>query len=67
MPTMGCFFGLAFKKYGMPLSSIIKVCNQYYILRFYCIRRINCNTGCYYRCALLIIITDSKADKSEDS
>ncbi len=23
VPTMGCFFGLAFKKYGMPLQSII--------------------------------------------
>ena len=23
IPTMGCFFGLAFKKYGMPLQSII--------------------------------------------
>ncbi len=23
VPTMGCFFGMAFKKYGMPLQSII--------------------------------------------
>ena len=23
VPTMGCFFGLAFKKYGMPLPAII--------------------------------------------
>ena len=23
VPTMGCFFGLAFKKYGMPLQAII--------------------------------------------
>ena len=23
IPTMGCFFGLAFKKYGMPLQAII--------------------------------------------
>lgn len=23
IPTMGCFFGVAFKKYGMPLSAII--------------------------------------------
>ena len=22
VPTMGCFFGLAFKKYGMPLQAI---------------------------------------------
>ena len=23
VPTMGCFFGLAFKKYGMPLQAIV--------------------------------------------
>ena len=23
IPTMGCFFGLAFKKYGMPIPAII--------------------------------------------
>ena len=23
LPTMGCFFGLAFKKYGMPLQAIV--------------------------------------------
>ena len=23
IPTMGCFFGLAFKKYGMPIQAII--------------------------------------------
>ena len=23
VPTMGCFFGMAFKKYGMPLQAII--------------------------------------------
>ena len=23
VPTMGCFFGLAFKKYGIPIQSIV--------------------------------------------
>ena len=51
VPTMGCFFGLAFKKYGMPLQAIVigEFVINIIFFRFHRYGCTDCNPGCYHR------------------
>ena len=69
VPTMGCFFGLAFKKYGMPLQAIIigEFVINIILLRFHRTWCSYSDPGRYYRiCTADYRYSDNKGYKRRD-
>ena len=68
VPTMGCFFGLAFKKYGMPLPAII--IGEFVINIISSVSLLlgtDRNSGCYHRtCTAYYHYSDNKGYKGRD-
>ncbi len=69
VPTMGCFFGLAFKKYGMPLQAIIigEFVINIIFLGFIALGAPTAIAGRYYRiCTADYRYSDNKGYKRRD-